>query len=161
MKARVALSARRPCDTIGRLMSKRASRRQFLKSAGYTGGAALIGVGGLNWISPSIWRNPLALEPNRSYWARAQQPRNPMLSQDITVDVAIVGGGLTGLSSAYFIRKVSPQKSVVVLEAQGCGNGASGRNGAMVSLNTSRPNFLRLPRFGGHGWERKSLVSCF
>jgi gamma-glutamylputrescine oxidase len=118
-------------------MPKPASRRQFLKSAGYAGAGALIGVGGLNWISPLIWRKPLALDPNRSYWARSQLPRNPMLSQDIAVDVAIIGGGLTGLSSAYFIRKVSPEKSVVVLEAQGCGNGASGRNGGMVLTMTA------------------------
>ena len=40
--------------------------------------------------------------------------------------------GITGLSSAYYIRTISPRKRVVVLEAKGCGNGASGRNGAMV-----------------------------
>jgi glycine/D-amino acid oxidase-like deaminating enzyme len=34
------------------------------------------------------------------------------------------GGGLTGLSAGYFIRQASPQKSVAVLEARGCGNGA-------------------------------------
>lgn len=77
------------------------------------------------------------MEPNSSYWARSQPPRNPRLEENLAVDVAIVGGGLTGLSSAYFIRKVSPEKSVVVLEAQGCGNGASGRNGAMVLTMTA------------------------
>ncbi|MGB9508047.1 MAG: FAD-dependent oxidoreductase [Candidatus Acidiferrum sp.] len=44
--------------------------------------------------------------------------------------------GFTGLSAAYYIRSISPQKRVVVLEAKGCGNGASGRNGAMVLTMT-------------------------
>jgi glycine/D-amino acid oxidase-like deaminating enzyme len=60
---------------------------------------------------------------------------------NLTVDVAVVGGGFTGLSSAYYIRSVSPRKSVVVLEAEGCGNGASGRNGAMV-LNMTDDTFM-------------------
>ena len=51
-------------------------------------------------------------------------------------DVAVLGGGFTGLSAAYYIRSISPHKRVVVLEAKGCGNGASGRNGAMVLTMT-------------------------
>jgi gamma-glutamylputrescine oxidase len=66
---------------------------------------------------------------------------------DLDVDVAVLGGGLTGLSAAYFIRRVSPQKSVAVLEAMGCGNGASGRNGAMVLTMTADRymNFSSVP----------------
>ena len=77
------------------------------------------------------------MEPNHSYWARSQPPQNPPLTNDIAVDVAVLGGGFTGLSSAYYIRSVSPHKSVAVLEAKGCGNGASGRNGAMVLTMTA------------------------
>jgi gamma-glutamylputrescine oxidase len=54
-----------------------------------------------------------------------------------SIDVAVLGGGFTGLSSAYFLRNISPHKSVAVLEAGGCGNGASGRNGAMVLTMTA------------------------
>jgi gamma-glutamylputrescine oxidase len=113
------------------------SRRRFLKTAALGGGGVLLGAGGLNALSPRLWRNPLALDSNRSYWARSQPPRNQKLAEDRTVDVAVIGGGLTGLSSAFFIRRLSPQKSVAVLEAQGCGNGASGRNGAMVLTMTA------------------------
>jgi gamma-glutamylputrescine oxidase len=115
----------------------RAGRRRFLKNSALVGGGALLGGAGLNAISPMIWREPLPLEPNRSYWARSQPPQNPALAADLDVDVAVLGGGLTGLSAAYFIRRVSPQKSVAVLEAMGCGNGASGRNGAMVLTMTA------------------------
>ncbi len=113
------------------------SRRRFLKQSAWVGGGAVLGMGGLNLISPRIWREPLALTPNLSYWARSQPPQNPALAGDLVVDVAIAGGGLTGLSAAYFIRQTSPQKSVAVLEALGCGNGASGRNGAMVLTMTA------------------------
>lgn len=101
------------------------------------GSGAFLGVAGLNQVSPSIWHEPLQTDPNDSFWARSQPPRNPKLETNLTVDVAVLGGGFTGLSAAYFIRRVSPHKRVVVLEARGCGNGASGRNGAMVLTMTA------------------------
>jgi gamma-glutamylputrescine oxidase len=113
------------------------NRRRFLKNSLIAGGGVLLGAGGLNAVSPWIWREPLALETNGSFWARSQAPLNPALAADLEVDAAVLGGGLTGLSTAYFIRQVSPGKSVAVLEARGCGNGASGRNGAMLLTMTA------------------------
>jgi len=113
------------------------SRRRFLKKTAFAGGGALLGAVGLNQISPRIWHEPSVFEPNHSYWARSQPPQNPPLANDIAVDVAVLGGGFTGLSAAYYIRSISPHKRVVVLEAKGCGNGASGRNGAMVLTMTA------------------------
>ena len=118
-------------------MPEHSSRRNFLKKATLAGGGALLGSVGLNQISPRIWREPLVFESNQSYWARSQAPQNRPLREDIKVDVAVLGGGFTGLSAAYFIRSLSPHKRVVVLEAKGCGNGASGRNGAMVLTMTA------------------------
>jgi len=117
-------------------MVKLSSRRRFLKKAAFAGGGALLGTISLNQISPKIWREPLVFEPNLSYWARSQPPQNPPLTDDIAADVAVIGGGFTGLSAAYYIRSISPHKRVVVLEAKGCGNGASGQNGAMVLTMT-------------------------
>ena len=117
--------------------SPSASRRRFLKNSALAGGGSVLGSYGLDWISPAIWREPLALDQNRSYWVRSQPPQNAPQTTDLNVDVAVVGGGLTGLSAAYYIRRASPLKSVVVLEAKGCGNGASGRNGAMVLTMTA------------------------
>jgi glycine/D-amino acid oxidase-like deaminating enzyme len=48
-------------------------------------------------------------------------------------DVCIVGGGYTGLWSAIEIKRLSPDTSVTVLEATGCGFGASGRNGGWAT----------------------------
>jgi gamma-glutamylputrescine oxidase len=113
------------------------SRRSFLKGSALAGGGVLLGSGGLNWVSPLVWREPLRIDENSSFWARTQAPKNAALEKDLGVDVAVLGGGLTGLSAAYYIRQVSPQKSVAVFEARGCGNGASGRNGAMVLTMTA------------------------
>src|SRR4029077_16247370 len=74
---------------------------------------------------------------NQSHWAKTQVAASPSLEQDLEADVAIIGGGFTGLSSRYYIRKSQPAKKVVVLEGRGCGNGASGRNGAMVLTMTA------------------------
>jgi glycine/D-amino acid oxidase-like deaminating enzyme len=49
------------------------------------------------------------------------------------VDVAIVGGGYTGLWTAYELRRADPSLRVVVLEAESVGFGASGRNGGWCS----------------------------
>jgi len=117
-------------------MQKFLNRRHFLKKAALASSGALVGAVSLNRISPRIWHEPLAFETNVSYWARSQAPQNPPLTDDIAVDVAVLGGGFTGLSAAYYIRSLSPNKRVVVLEAKGCGNGASGRNGAMVLTMT-------------------------
>ena len=80
-------------------------------------------------------------EPNHSYWAKSTVSVNAALAENMEVDVAIIGGGFTGLSSAYYIRKNSPAKQAVLLEAMTCGNGASGRNGAMV-LNMTADRYM-------------------
>jgi putative aminophosphonate oxidoreductase len=49
-----------------------------------------------------------------------------------TADVCIVGGGFTGLWTALRIKELSPDTDVVVVEANVCGGGASGRNGGFA-----------------------------
>ena len=55
------------------------------------------------------------------------------LPGDVRADVTIVGGGLTGLWTAYYLLKASPALRVVVLEKEIAGFGASGRNGGWCS----------------------------
>lgn len=57
----------------------------------------------------------------------------PALGQDVSVDVAIVGAGFTGLWAAYYLLEADPSLKVLVLEAEHVGFGASGRNGGWVS----------------------------
>ena len=51
------------------------------------------------------------------------------LEGDTDTDVAIVGGGFTGLWTAYYLRRLDPTLRVAVIEREVCGFGASGRNG--------------------------------
>ncbi|WP_371348015.1 NAD(P)/FAD-dependent oxidoreductase [Ancylobacter sp. IITR112] len=59
------------------------------------------------------------------------RPAFGSLASDHAFDVAIIGGGYTGLSTARYLAKSG--LSPVVLEAQRIGWGASGRNGGVVS----------------------------
>jgi glycine/D-amino acid oxidase-like deaminating enzyme len=57
----------------------------------------------------------------------------PALDGDTQVDVCIVGGGYTGLWTAYYLLRDDPSLSVLVVEAEIAGFGASGRNGGWCS----------------------------
>ena len=59
------------------------------------------------------------------------EPR-PALEGDTDTDVAIVGGGFTGLWTAYYLLSLDPTLRVTVIERDICGFGASGRNGGWV-----------------------------
>jgi glycine/D-amino acid oxidase-like deaminating enzyme len=65
-----------------------------------------------------------------SYWLNTYGPYtpNPPVEGQVTVDVAIIGGGYTGLTTAYFLRRAAPGLRVAVLEGEIVGYGASGRN---------------------------------
>jgi glycine/D-amino acid oxidase-like deaminating enzyme len=68
----------------------------------------------------------------KSFWlSTAPYEPSPPLSGDLTVDVAVVGGGFTGLSTALHLREAEPI-DVAVLEADAVGSGASGRNGGFA-----------------------------
>lgn len=64
------------------------------------------------------------------WWeAISTEPTRPQLDGDRSVDVAIVGGGFTGLWTAYHLAALRPEWTIIVLEAEHIGYGASGRNG--------------------------------
>jgi len=69
-----------------------------------------------------------------SFWLARLPPHSPYpaLRGVRRADVCIVGGGFTGLWTAYYLRRAAPALEVVVLEARHVGFGASGRNGGWV-----------------------------
>ena len=72
-----------------------------------------------------------------SYWLDSLpddplDPRPP-LDGDVEADVAIVGGGYTGLWTAYYLLRAEPSLRIVLVEREIAGFGASGRNGGWCS----------------------------
>jgi gamma-glutamylputrescine oxidase len=77
---------------------------------------------------------PSVFDENHAVWvgeAVAGAPA-PALRGAATADVVVVGGGLTGVSTAWHLATRAPHLGIVVLEARRLGNGASGRNGGQV-----------------------------
>lgn len=79
------------------------------------------------------------------YWLEeaGDRPALPPADGELSCDVLVVGGGYTGMWAAWQISQLEPEASVVLLEADRCGRGPSGRNGGFVnamwfSLHTLR-----------------------
>jgi glycine/D-amino acid oxidase-like deaminating enzyme len=85
----------------------------------------------------------------KSYWltTRPYEP-GPALAGDLAVDVAIIGAGFTGLSSAYFLKEAEPGLKVALLEADVVGFGASGRNGGFSMTKIGMMHSITALRFG-------------
>ncbi|MBB3132327.1 gamma-glutamylputrescine oxidase [Rhizobium pisi] len=80
--------------------------------------------------SNEMWQSPIA--PGLSWYQATvgERPTYPALDGSRTCDVAIVGGGYTGLQAAYNLARSGV--SVVLIEACRFGDGASGRNGGQL-----------------------------
>jgi glycine/D-amino acid oxidase-like deaminating enzyme len=76
---------------------------------------------------------------------------SPSLTGELAVDVAVIGGGLTGMASAIALKRRDPALEVAVFEARTVGYGASGRNGSfamtVVGLGFGTTALLRGKRF--------------
>ncbi|WP_160723904.1 FAD-dependent oxidoreductase [Bacillus sp. USDA818B3_A] len=67
----------------------------------------------------------------RTYWREIELPAFKSLDQDISVDVAIVGAGITGITAAYLLTKEGLK--VALLEAGGILNGTTGHTTAKLT----------------------------
>jgi glycine/D-amino acid oxidase-like deaminating enzyme len=85
----------------------------------------------------------------KSYWLSTRPYRpGPPLAGDITVDVALIGAGYTGLSSAYFLKEAEPGLRLGLFEADVVGSGASGRNGGFSMTKIGMMHSITALRFG-------------
>jgi glycine/D-amino acid oxidase-like deaminating enzyme len=72
---------------------------------------------------------------------------HPRLEGVVETDLCIVGGGFTGLWAALHAKRLDPSRSVVLLEAGRCGEGASGRNGGFLDASLTHGLANGLSRF--------------
>ena len=79
-----------------------------------------------------------------SYW------NDQSKGQNLNVDIAIIGGGISGLSCAYWLQKEDPSLRIAIIEKYEIGAGASGRTAGFVTCG-SVEHFNRL--VGKHGPE--------
>ncbi len=104
-----------------------------------------------------LHRNDRQGEHPPSWYAASTEipPAWPMLQGEVRADVAVLGGGFTGLWAA----KVAAERGlrVVLLEAHRTGWGASGRNGGQVGTGYNRPQRELEARIGADNarlvWE--------
>ncbi|WP_407342344.1 FAD-dependent oxidoreductase [Pengzhenrongella phosphoraccumulans] len=75
---------------------------------------------------PSLWLDQVVADGDDL------APRPP-LDGDTEADVVVVGAGLTGLWTAYYLTEADPELRVVIVEKEFAGFGASGRNGGWCS----------------------------
>jgi glycine/D-amino acid oxidase-like deaminating enzyme len=97
---------------------------------------------------PSLYRFD---QPQPSYWeatAGDTRPAGEALTGAQSCDVAIIGGGYTGLSAAYHLAR-DYDVDVRVLEAGHIGWGASGRNGGFCCMGSTKLSWkTQIRRFG-------------
>jgi glycine/D-amino acid oxidase-like deaminating enzyme len=87
----------------------------------------------------------------KSFWleqVNATYVESRSLEGMVRADVVIIGGGFTGISSAFHLKKAYPALRVVVLESNVVGFGASGRNAGFITTLFGQSLSLTMRRFG-------------
>lgn len=86
---------------------------------------------------------------NNSPWIDQLNKDRPVkkLTTDIQTDIAIVGGGIAGLSNAFFILKYTDKK-IVLIEKSRLAYGATGHNAGQVVSYFERPFHIMVQEFG-------------
>lgn len=90
---------------------------------------------------------------NRSLWSSVRMPKGRPLTEDIRVDVCVIGAGIAGLSTAYHLTRAA--KSVAVLDDGPIGGGQTQRTTAHL-VNALDDRYFELERL--HGQEGARLA---
>ena len=109
-----------------------------------------------------VWPGDIVMQAaaHSSYWQQSAGPEVPRfmpLEQDLTVDVAIVGGGITGLTAARLLKE-SGQR-VAVVEGLEIGAGTSGFTTGHLDASTDEPLSRMISNFGEHS-SRQVVTAC-
>lgn len=96
--------------------------------------------------------------PPSLWWSDVDAAARPSLHGELDVDVAIIGGGYTGLWTARELLRRDAHLRVAVLEAQVCGFGASGRNGGWASALFPAPASTIVARYGHDTYTHQRRV---
>ncbi|HET6151636.1 MAG TPA: FAD-binding oxidoreductase [Marmoricola sp.] len=95
------------------------------------------------WLANTSPKRPYSLWMEQAVDSPDDVARRPTLQGTQTADVCIVGGGFTGLWTALRLLEAEPSMKVVIVEADLCGSGASGRNnGGVGHLWTALPKLV-------------------
>jgi L-2-hydroxyglutarate oxidase LhgO len=94
-------------------------------------------------------------QKDNSYWMKSTQATAllPHVKGDVSVDVAIVGGGIAGLSAAYFLKKAG--RSVAVIEKESIGSGTTGHTTGKV---TSQHNVIYSDLINRFGTKKRECM---
>jgi gamma-glutamylputrescine oxidase len=88
-----------------------------------------------------------------SYWLDEPYTPRPALSGEATADVAVLGGGLTGVAAAYFLA--ARGSKVALVERDVLASGASGRNAGFLLRGVANTYSVAVK---SHGRERSKLL---
>ena len=77
-----------------------------------------------------------------------RSPVQPKLEGEQKAQVAIIGGGFTGLWSALFVKELDPAVDVVLIEKDVVGYGGSGRNAGILGETIDHSHQLAITHFG-------------
>ena len=72
---------------------------------------------------------------NRSLWLEPAETRFPSLTSTLDVDVAVIGAGITGVTTAHLLKQAG--KTVALIESNGVGYGATGYTTAKLTVGHS------------------------
>ncbi len=87
--------------------------------------------------------------PNHSPWIKELKRTRPVvpLAEDLKTDVVVVGGGIAGVTTAFFALR-DTKKKVVLVEADKIAHGATGHNAGQITSYFERPLFELVEEFG-------------
>ena len=102
-------------------------------------------------LSPQALRDSWSGAAPVPFWLdRADRPvPRPALDTSVSTDLAVVGGGFSGLWTALLSKERDPSRQVVLIEADRIASAATGRNGGFCAVSLTHGEANGRARFPG------------